>query len=91
MDNLDSHKGTGVRAAIRAAGARLFFLTPYSPDHSLIEQAFAKLKAHLRKLAREPWRPPATASAPSSTQQRRPSAPTTSSTPKMLQCKMNTL
>ena len=26
MDNLDSHKGTGVRAAIRAAGARLFFL-----------------------------------------------------------------
>src|SRR5277367_5873215 len=28
MDNLGSHKGQGVRKAIRAAGAKLFFLPP---------------------------------------------------------------
>ena len=49
MDNLGSHKGQAVRRAIRAAGARLFFLPPYSPDLNPIEQVFAKLKAMLRK------------------------------------------
>ncbi len=49
IDNLGSHKGKAVRDAIRAAGARLFFLPPYSPDLNPIEQAFAKLKAMLRK------------------------------------------
>ena len=49
MDNLGSHKGRAVRAAIRAAGARLLFLPPYSPDLNPIEQAFAKLKTLLRK------------------------------------------
>ncbi|HLB06681.1 MAG TPA: IS630 family transposase, partial [Alphaproteobacteria bacterium] len=51
MDNLGSHKGSAVRAAIRAAGARLFFLPPYSPDLNPIEQLFAKLKTLLRKAA----------------------------------------
>jgi len=51
MDNLGSHKGRAVRAAIRAAGARLFFLPPYSPDLNPIEQVFAKLKTLLRKAA----------------------------------------
>jgi len=51
MDNLGSHKGKAVRRAIRAAGARLFFLPPYSPDLNPIEQAFAKLKTLLRKAA----------------------------------------
>jgi transposase len=37
------------RAVIRAAGARLFFLPPYSPDLNPIEQVFAKLKHFLRK------------------------------------------
>ena len=32
MDNLPAHKITGVRTAIEAAGARLLFLPPYSPD-----------------------------------------------------------
>ena len=32
MDNLGSHKGSAIRRAIRAAGARLLFLPPYSPD-----------------------------------------------------------
>jgi transposase len=49
MDNLGSHKGHAVRNAIRSAGARLFFLPPYSPDLNPIEQVFAKLKTLLRK------------------------------------------
>jgi transposase len=49
MDNLRSHKGKAIRAAIRAAGAKLLFLPPYSPDLNPIEQLFAKLKALLRK------------------------------------------
>jgi len=48
MDNLSSHKRSGVRAAIEAAGAELRYLPPYSPDLNPIEQAFSKLKAKLR-------------------------------------------
>lgn len=51
MDNLGSHKGPQVRAAIEAAGASLLYLPPYSPDFNPIEKAFAKLKALLRKAA----------------------------------------
>jgi transposase len=51
MDNLASHKVKGVREAIEAAGASLIYLPPYSPDLNPIEQAFAKLKALLRKAA----------------------------------------
>jgi transposase len=51
MDNLSSHKGPKVRALIEAAGASLLFLPPYSPDFNPIENAFAKLKALLRKAA----------------------------------------
>ena len=51
MDNLGSHKGKAVRAAIRKAKAHLIFLPPYSPDLNPIEQVFAKLKALLRKAA----------------------------------------
>ena len=49
LDNLGSHKGQAVRCLIRAAGAKLFFLPRYSPDLNPIEQAFAKIKALLRK------------------------------------------
>ena len=49
LDNLGSHKSQAVRRAIRAAGAKLFFLPPYSPDLNPIEQVFAKLKTLLRK------------------------------------------
>jgi transposase len=52
LDNLGSHKGKTVRKAIRAAGAKLFFLPPYSPDLNPIEQVFAKLK-HLMRKAQE--------------------------------------
>ena len=51
FDNLGSHKGSEVREAIRAAGARLIFLPPYSPDLNPIEQVFAKLKHVMRKAA----------------------------------------
>ena len=49
LDNLGSHKGLAVRRAIRAAGAHLLFLPPYSPDLNPIELMFAKLKTLLRK------------------------------------------
>ena len=52
MDNLGSHKGKAVRAAIRSAGARLWYLPPYSPDLNPIEQAFAKIK-HWMRMAQE--------------------------------------
>jgi putative transposase len=52
LDNLGSHKGKTIRDVIRAAGARLFFLPPYSPDLNPIEQVFAKLKHSLRKAAK---------------------------------------
>ena len=51
MDNLSSHKRPAVQAMIEAAGAELRFLPPYSPDFNPIENAFAKLKALLRKAA----------------------------------------
>jgi transposase len=49
MDNLSVHKVDGVAEAIEAAGAKLLYLPPYSPDLNPIEQVFAKLKALLRK------------------------------------------
>ena len=51
MDNLGSHKANAVRRALRAAGARLFYLPKYSPDLNPIEQFFAKFKHWLRKAA----------------------------------------
>ncbi|CAO4157287.1 DDE-3 domain-containing protein [Methylorubrum extorquens] len=52
MDNLGSRKEPAVRAANVAAGARLLFLPPYSPDFKPIEMAFSKLKALLRGAAK---------------------------------------
>jgi transposase len=51
MDNLPAHRRPAVRVAIEAAGAKLLYLPPYSPDFNPIENAFAKLKAILRKAA----------------------------------------
>ena len=48
MDNLAAHKVDGVRQRIEAAGARLLYLPPYSPDFNPIEQAWSKIKEHLR-------------------------------------------
>ncbi len=49
LDNLGSHKGKAARAAVRARGAHLIFLPPYSPDLNPIEQVFSKLKHLMRK------------------------------------------
>jgi transposase len=51
MDNLACHKRAGVVRAIEAAGCRVLFLPPYSPDLNPIEKAFSKLKALLRRAA----------------------------------------
>src|SRR3982751_1744733 len=51
IDNRSSHKSHPVREAIEAAGAKLLFLPPYSPDFNPSEKAFSKLKALLRKAA----------------------------------------
>jgi transposase len=48
-DNVRSHQGETVRAAIEARGCRLLFLPAYSPDFSPIEHAFGKLKEYLRR------------------------------------------
>jgi len=49
LDNLGSHKGKAARTAVRARGAHLIFLPPYSPDLNPIEQVFSKLKHLVRK------------------------------------------
>ena len=51
MDNLATHKVAGVREAIEAAGARLLYLPPYSPDFNPIENLWSKVKQILRRLA----------------------------------------
>jgi len=51
MDNLAAHKVAGVAEAVRAVGASILYLPPYSPDLNPIEQVFAKLKALLPKAA----------------------------------------
>ena len=60
MDNLGSHKAKVIRNTIKAAGARLWFLPPYSPDLNPIEQTFAKIKHWMRmaqkRTTEEAWR-----------------------------------
>jgi transposase len=48
MDNLATHKVHGVAEAIEAAGARLLYLPPYSPDFNPIENMWSKIKHILR-------------------------------------------
>jgi transposase len=49
MDNLSAHKGEKVRELIEERGCELMYLPPYSPDFSPIEEAFSKIKGHLRR------------------------------------------
>jgi len=51
LDNLGSHKSARIRQFIQARGASLLYLPKYSPDLNPIENAFAKLKAGLRRAA----------------------------------------
>jgi len=50
MDNLTSHKVSGVVEPILAAGASILYLPPYSPDLNPIELMWSKIKAYLRKV-----------------------------------------
>ena len=80
-----------LRQIIRAAGARLWFLPPYSPDLNPIEQAFAKIKHWMRaaqkRTVADTWRHSALSSTPSDPTNAR----TTSQTPAMLPPKLETL
>ena len=49
LDNVATHKGAGLRRLVEGAGCQLRFLPAYSPDLSPIEEAFAQLKALLRR------------------------------------------
>lgn len=51
LDNLSTHKVAGVPRLLWACGAQVRYLPPYSPDLNPMEQAIAKLKAHLRQAA----------------------------------------
>lgn len=48
MDNLPAHKVKAVQAAVENAGAKLVYLSPYSPDFNPIENCWSKLKEFLR-------------------------------------------
>ncbi len=60
MDNLGSHRSAAIRRMIKTAGARLWYLPPYSPDLNPIEQTFAKIKHWMRTAQRrtleDTWR-----------------------------------
>ncbi len=50
LDNLSTHKSPRAADALKERGCWFLFLPPYSPDLNPIEQAFSKLKAHLRRI-----------------------------------------
>lgn len=51
MDNLSSHKVTGIREALESVGASVWYLPPYSPDLNPIEKLWSKVKTWLRRVA----------------------------------------
>ena len=50
LDNLSTHRSPRAAEALKKAKSWFLFLPPYSPDLNPIEQAFSKLKAHLRRI-----------------------------------------
>lgn len=91
MDNLGSHKSAAVRQIIKAAGARLWFLPPYSPDLNPIEQTFAKIKHWMRQAQKRTVEAPGVTSAPSSQPSNRMNATTISQMPDTLPSNHETL
>lgn len=51
MDNARIHQGEMVREFIEQAGAKLIYLSSYSPEFSPIENFWSKVKSILRKTA----------------------------------------
>lgn len=56
LDNLSSHKSSSATAAVEAAGAKMVYLPPYSPDLNPIENVFSKVKQLIRGLRPATWR-----------------------------------
>jgi transposase len=83
IDNLASHRSDKVRRVIEARGTSLLLLSMYSPNLTPIENAFAKLKAGLRRAAEDQSKPSGIASPRSTTPTHLESAPTTSRIPDM--------
>lgn len=50
MDNLPAHKVTGIRELIESVGARVVYLSPYSPEFNPIENCWSKIKEFLRSV-----------------------------------------
>lgn len=51
MDNAKIHQGGMVKEFIEQAGAKLIYLSPYSPEFSPIENFWSSVKSILRKTA----------------------------------------
>jgi hypothetical protein len=78
-------KGKTVRRAIRAAGAKLFFLPPTAPTSIRSSKSSPNWRACSERRPSERSRQPGSASVPCWTASRRRNAPTTSPTPDTLQ------
>jgi transposase len=51
MDNLPAHKVKGVIKIMEDTGARVIYLSPYSPEFNPIEHLWSQLKSFLRKFS----------------------------------------
>lgn len=91
LDNLATHRNKEAAAALKAHGCWFHYLPPYSPDLNPIEQAFSKLKAHLRRVGARSSHPSSGPSAKSVTSIPRESAGTTSWLPDMSQSNLEML
>src|SRR6478672_1900153 len=91
MDNLGSHKSAALRALIRAAGARLWYLPPYSPTSIRSSRLSPRSNTGCVPLKSEPSKMPGDTSAAWSKPSIPPNATTTSLTPDTLPSKNETL
>jgi transposase len=48
LDNLTAHRASRVEMVAEECGARVIWLSPYSPDFSPIEMMWSKIKAAMR-------------------------------------------
>ena len=49
MDNLPAHKSKAVEAQIESVGAKVLYLSPYSPEFNPIEMLWSQLKSLVRR------------------------------------------